>query len=44
MNWIPFLFIIVVIVVVFGLFTVLYDYRVYWDLQRRLREEKERRD
>lgn len=44
MNWIQLLLIIVGIVVGFGLFTVLNDYRVYRDLQRRLRREKELRD
>ena len=45
MNWIKFLLIIMATIVVgFGLIVVLDDYHIYWDLQRRLRKEKERRD
>ena len=42
MNWIQFFLIMVTIVVGFGLLVALDDYRVYWDLQRRLSKEKER--
>ncbi len=45
MNVIQFLLnIMIIVVVVAGLIVVLDDYSTYWDLQRRLKKEKERRD